>query len=377
LDGDAARIELGGNQLALFPMSPLEEIARRLLDQAGCNGEFVLTPLPGGRNNRVWRLGVNETDFLLKQYYWTENDRRDRMGHEWDFLTYLRGIGCTSAARPIAADLENRSALIEFIEGVTPRLSEIGEPEIHLAAQFFAEMNGGRFSDAGRALSSASEACFSLDEHVATTERRVERLSQIEIDGDESRATSEFATETVLPLWKAVRTEILDCAGQSGGMERSLEPQERCLSPSDFGFHNSLHTPAGMLRFVDFEYSGWDDPAKTISDFANQPDMLLDSRLSDIFRESALALFPDDGALATRLRLLTPLYQIKWACICLNEFLPAGSNRRAFTGLKTDEGPTRLAGHLERARVMAARAAKSLDKSPFKSSVSGNPAPPP
>jgi len=55
-------------------------IARQLLDRAGCAGDYLLTALPGGRNNRVWRLRANETDFLFKQYYWTETDQRDRYG---------------------------------------------------------------------------------------------------------------------------------------------------------------------------------------------------------------------------------------------------------------------------------------------------------
>ena len=38
------------------------------------------------------------------------------------------------------------------------------------------------------------------------------------------------------------------------------------ISPSDFGFHNALRTNTGPV-FFDFEFSGWDDPAKTIIDF--------------------------------------------------------------------------------------------------------------
>jgi len=354
---------------------PPREIARQLLDRAGCPGEFALTAIPGGRNNRVWRLRANETDFLLKQYYWTETDRRDRMGHEWDFLRYLRGIGCTGAAKALAADREHRFALIEFIDGAPPGLSEVGEPEIVAASDFYAEMNAGRFSDAGRELPDASEACFSLQEHIETTARRVRRLEQIEPEAN--REVLEFVTDELAPLWHRVHARIVMMAPEAGGLDRKLDPGERCLSPSDFGFHNSLRTPSGRLRFVDFEYAGWDDPAKTIADFANQPDMLLDSRLSDIFRARAIALFPDGASLEARLRLLTPLYQVKWACICMNEFLPAGTVRRAFTGLKTDAGPTRLAGHLERARIMAARAAKSLDFPAGESSVADLPRPSP
>jgi hypothetical protein len=346
----------------------LREIAQGLLARAGVAGDFEMSPLPGGRNNRVWRLQAGESDFLFKQYYWTENDRRDRMGHEWDFLGYLHSIGAAAAAKAIAADPENRCALLEFIRGVQPAFEEISEQDLLAAADFFSEMNAGRFSDAGRALQPASEACFSLAAHAATAARRVERLDRIEPAGPEHRAAMGFVTETLRPLWQNVRARILDGASECGGMDRELAAGERCLSPSDFGFHNSLREAGGRLRFVDFEYSGWDDPAKTIADFANQPDMLLDARLSGLFRDRALALFAG-GSLESRLRLLTPLYQVKWACICLNEFLQSGSDRRAFTGLKTDEGPTRLGGHLDRARIMAGRAAKSLDISPPKRSV--------
>ena len=67
---------------ALLPI----DIARKLLDRLGHEGDFDLAPLPGGRNNRVWRLRADETDYLLKRYYWAENDRRDRMGHELSLI---------------------------------------------------------------------------------------------------------------------------------------------------------------------------------------------------------------------------------------------------------------------------------------------------
>ena len=41
---------------------------------------------------------------------------------------------------------------------------------------------------------------------------------------------------------------------------------QRALSPSDFGLHNALRGQDGQLRFVDFEYFGWDDPVKLVSD---------------------------------------------------------------------------------------------------------------
>ena len=56
-----------------------------------------------------------------------------------------------------------------------------------------------------------------------------------------------------------------------GDMDHPLDTQESVLSPSDFGFHNALLGPDGKLCFIDFEYAGWDDPAKLICDFFCQP----------------------------------------------------------------------------------------------------------
>ena len=44
--------------------------------------------------------------------------------------------------------------------------------------------------------------------------------------------------------------------------ERDIDSAERTLSPSDFGFHNALKRSDGRIVFLDFEYFGWDDPAK-------------------------------------------------------------------------------------------------------------------
>jgi hypothetical protein len=48
----------------------LLELARQLLDRTGAaHGELMLEPLPGGANNRVFRLRSGEESYLLKQYW--------------------------------------------------------------------------------------------------------------------------------------------------------------------------------------------------------------------------------------------------------------------------------------------------------------------
>ncbi|CAM2007969.1 phosphotransferase [Acanthopleuribacter pedis] len=49
--------------------------------------------------------------------------------------------------------------------------------------------------------------------------------------------------------------------------EQEISEKEAIFSPSDFGFHNTIKAADGTLSFLDFEESGWDDPAKLLADF--------------------------------------------------------------------------------------------------------------
>jgi hypothetical protein len=87
----------------------------------------------------------------------------------------------------------------------------------------------------------------------------------------------------------------------------------------------------GRLRFFDFEYAGWDDPAKMAADFFCQPRIPApDSEFPRIVARLA-ELFPQDAEVAERATSLWPVYRMKWICIMLNEFLPAGKTRRGFS----------------------------------------------
>ncbi|MBF0333066.1 MAG: hypothetical protein HQL40_05370, partial [Alphaproteobacteria bacterium] len=112
-----------------------------------------------------------------------------------------------------------------------------------------------------------------------------------------------------------------------------LAPGLRSLSPSDFGFHNALATPGGAPVFIDFEYFGWDDPAKLVSDMLWHPGMNLADELGARFRAGATELYAaGDAGFASRLARLHSLYALRWCMIILNEFLPERWAVRAHAG---------------------------------------------
>ncbi len=345
-------------------MSPEEIRASQvalLLQEAGMPPASAIIPMAGGRNNKVFRVETPEGSVLFKSYFHHPDDPRDRLSQEFAFLRHLEATGSRHSARPLAKIAGQHVGLMEFLGGVRPNIEEVDRGHVEEAVAFFLSANSA--NEKAGALPNASEACFSIAEHLAGTQRRTNRLDQMLIEDDVDREAAAFVADELLPLWKDLHASVAAEAKASGILEPSLDKVQRCLSPSDFGFHNSLRQEDGRLKFLDFEYAGWDDPAKLVIDFANQPDMLLDEPLCAIFQKAVLANDPRADELSFRIRLLEPVYQVKWACICLNDFLAFGRMRHQFTEGEKSDHRARRAFQLERSRTMQARAARRGSRS--------------
>ena len=145
-------------------------------------------------------------------------------------------------------------------------------------------------------------------------------------------------------------------------MDWELPIAERTLNPSDFGFHNALRRVDGNLVFLDFEYFGWDDPAKMIVDFILHPAMNLTLQLKLRYVRGLLAHFANMSTLSARLPAVYPLFGVKWCLILLNEFVPVDLARRDFAETESVERGERLAQQLTKARKMLAEVTKSYER---------------
>lgn len=305
-------------------------------------GADVTAPLEihGGRNSRVLRFSAGGKSLIAKFYYRGAGDGRDRFSAETAALRFLAENGSLFAPRLIAADEKAGCAVLEDLGGRKLTGREIGKTEIGQAVDFTAELHAFKGKPGADRLPQASEACFSLR---ALTEHLASRLSRLR--AAEDAGLDRYLRDELSPAVSKAASwaEALVPAG------RELAPSERTLSQSDFGFHNALLCAGGRLRFVDFEYFGWDDPAKMISDFLLQPVEGLSAEARSDFREGALARFGQAG-LGDRVTAVYPLYGLKWALIMLNGFLAEHGARRGFA--KVSETP---AEQIEKSRRMLAR----------------------
>lgn len=321
---------------------------------AGVGPVRAVAPMAGGANNRVFRVEAGGGTYLLKSYFRHPDDPRDRLGTEWAFARFAWAAGVRCVPEPLVCHPGAGLGLFEFIPGRPMHGTVVGEAEVDQALDFFRTLNRAKVSPDASALPAASESCFTLEDHFTTVGRRVERLRGIAVGTAIDQDASKFIGAELVPVWRQVLATARAAAAAYGlPFDRPLAVADRCLSPSDFGYHNALVGADGRLRFIDFEYAGWDDPAKLVCDFFCQPAVPAPAGAFDRFAAAVAAEFPDPHSHLARATLLHPVYRAKWACIMLNEFLPVGGSRRTFSGTAAEQ-ETRKVGQLAKARAAVA-----------------------
>jgi hypothetical protein len=309
----------------------LEPAVAALLATVGRGGAaFRLEPLSASGNNRVFTLLSGDEKLVLKWYFHDAADERDRLAAEYAFLEHAWSIGLRCVPRPIGKDLTQHLAIYEFVEGRKLEPPQVDGLAMSQAAQFLANLNSPESRAAAGRLPSASEACFSVAEHFAMVDARLARFDAMRPQSDVDTAAALFVKQ-LEQFWAATKTQLrAGCEAMGLSFDVELPSEARCLSPSDFGFHNALVRPGGSLCFIDFEYAGWDDPAKAVGDFFSHPGVPVPHDQFEQFLAQVLTPFDHSESVSARVRLLEPMFQVKWCCIILNEFLPAGARRRNF-----------------------------------------------
>lgn len=317
-----------------------QTIAEFLLKKAGLNTTFEITRLTGGVNNRVYKVQTPDAAYALKIYFSHPKDPRDRLGVEATFTNYARSLGLASLQNLITFNRNLNAALFDFAEGRPFCVDDITQNAIEQAAQFVISLNQNKTT--ARNLKVASEASFSIHGHIDTVGKRVSLLQENVADP----AVRAFVYDEILPAWEQAKTPAIAAARDRYFEE--LPYEDRCISPSDFGFHNAILGSGETVRFVDFEYAGWDDPAHLVCDFFCQVAIPVPYKYRPFMISQLSSLVKSPDWFKERIEILTPIYHIKWCCILLNDFMKIESHRREFAGLSFDND--RLTQQLERSR---------------------------
>ena len=285
----------------------------------------------GGRNSQVFKVSCGPArQYVAKLYPDDQPHGRDRLDAEFSSVQFMFDHGVECVPGPITAEPTCRYAIYEYIDGEKISSETVTPADVDQCVEFLLKLKGLTGANGNGELPAAAEACFSVQEALDNIEHRLGALLALPRSDPQYMAMSNVLTDEFSVAFADVREA---CRSADGRLGRSLtdriEPEHRTLSPSDFGFHNALRRPDGRIVFFDFEYFGWDDPAKMVVDFLLHPGMDLSGGLKQRFLASMLGGLRDDPGLEARVELVYPLFALKWCLILLNEFLPKHMERRA------------------------------------------------
>ena len=308
----------------------------------------------GGRNSQVFKVTCGHSGrYVAKLYSDDQSHGRDRLNVEFSSLQFMIDNGVECVPRPIAVEPTRRYVVYEYVDGERIGSEKVTAADVGQCVEFLLNLKGLTDANGSSELPAAAEACFSVQEALDNIEDRMGALLALPVSDPQHLAMSNLLTDEFSATFADVREA---CRSADGGLGRSLtdriEPEHRTLSPSDFGFHNALRRPDGRIVFFDFEYFGWDDPAKMVVDFLLHPGMDLSRGLKQRFLASMLGGLRDDPGLEARVELVYPLFALKWCLILLNEFLPKYMERRALASAEPVDVVRSRSLQLSKARRM-------------------------
>ena len=269
-----------------------------------------------GINSSTFKLEGYEEKYLLKIYNSSKINPINRLEHEYKFLTFLKECKFDNVPQLIFSNKKENWLLMTWIEG--EKINKVNCDLCKEYLEFLVGIQKFRGTNGAKIILPASEAYFHLKGHIKSINHRILMLEKKQkeiliINKDLLQIFKNFLSKVKSEINYLMRFQ----KENSLDIDYILPEENRIISQSDVGFHNLL-IGNDKVYFLDFEYAGWDDPGKLLSDLLLQPDnnipikyfKIFDTYLNDyIFKKN----YNND-----RLLFMLKLIRIKWALIILN-----------------------------------------------------------
>lgn len=302
-----------------------------VFDEIGIsNQKFHFTNFHASGNNKLFKVSTDDALYVFKHYFSSKYDKRDRMGAEFRFLGHACKFAPEFVPKFYGKSERHRISVMSFISGNEIDEGNISEDSIKSALSFFSKINSLEAKKSWCDGQLASDASFSISGHIRIIDRRLKQLEEIDAKVEMSFEALKLVARAI-KIWNEIKNDLMFHANKTYlNMEEKLERQLKCISPSDFGFHNAIKASNGKNYFVDFEYAGWDDPAKTICDFFEQVAVPLSESKWEMVSQNMSNNFIYPSLIYQRAEKLRSLFSMKWFCILMNIFVRVNLERRVF-----------------------------------------------
>ncbi len=285
----------------------LSSVVKEIAGQRGDEVEWI-----GGRGNSgIARAQMsNGIEAALKIY--VDDSNHDRLFAEYGSFEILRSYGERSVPEGLGCSRQLNIGLYRWIEG--KKVIGTKSAELSQAIDFLERLHSLRKKPEFSRFPPASAAIFSGQQLEGQIR---ERISSLQARSIPSVDLSDYISGDVVPLVDTV-SNWSKTNWPNRKYDQILPEFARTLSPSDFGLHNCLRQSDGILRFIDFEYFGWDDPAKLAGDMLFHPGTELTEGLKFQWIDGIHRIY--GWEVIIRLSKMWGLIGLCWCLILLNEY---------------------------------------------------------
>ena len=273
---------------------------------------FSFCKLSGGINNSTYLIRNKKIRYVLKKINSEPTLYFNRYIAEKQFLKLSNTINEIKTPKLIDYFDIDRILILEYIEPDKNNYPiKIDYEKIKDCIKFIHKINSNKELGQQIVKQRASDSFLELSGHIDNINTRIINFETQHIS-KQHRDSAENLLLLLKNKWHNLKKEASNFIEKNQNQNR-IDPYFLIISPSDFGFHNIV-VNNGINYFIDFEFSGWDDPAKLYCDFILQPKFPIPISFHTLLKEKLINreyIFIYEE----RINLLYKLLEFKWHTI--------------------------------------------------------------
>lgn len=296
----------------IFGREKLEELKNWVTFFTEFNIKSIIK-IEAQKNSQVFKIQTNEKkNFCLKYYPNPTIDELSRLENEYNSMKLFQYLSLNTP-KAIYKNTFMNFGIFEFLNG--SKIIKKNTKNIETILEFIIEIQKIKKIKNNK-VQNAKEACLTINELIKQIEFRFIKLKETNL------VLKNIKLSKFLNKFEHVKNLVIKKIYQQFdkiALKKILEKKYQIIHPADFGFHNSI-VLNDRLYFLDFEYLGYDDPVKLISDFYWHPGMNLNTNMKKTWLFKSKKIFNYPG-LNIKLKYLLNAYGLRWSLIILNDFI--------------------------------------------------------
>jgi hypothetical protein len=273
-----------------------------------------IMPILGSANSTVYKINTRKDNFFLKIYPNEElkYDQTSRFTRETNFLAYLNTALIKNTPKLVYKSEKDQVILTSWVNG--DEIKKISINSLRAMVNFTAECNKNSHIIDAQRITQAKDSWRSSSIAVNDIRSRWENLmTGVTNDKKKMHEVQEFLK--VRNLSEMIKHEVDLFEKKTSKCHWQTSTIKQILSQSDMSINNTKRDGC-EFSFFDFEYAGWDDPAKLATDILCHPDHNLshEDEIQCIVLMREKNIFMDQGV-EERIMDSRTLAKIKWLLI--------------------------------------------------------------